>query len=201
MSVTRALPRVTYVLAERHEALWLRLKALVDQVAATAHRHPAKPASEATRAVAEAILAESRVFLPRAAREKLPVAAPDWGGLLTQLGQALALLEAYEAQNTGYDRASGARMWRGTESEFPVRRLAPNIVIKHPKIGMSREIDYEKELGKRITAVKHQEYDRGFMDGQRAARLKRLRAGLVDPDEKEDLIAPPKIYPRVHVFD
>jgi len=205
MSATRTLPRVTYALAERHEALWLRLKALIDQVAATAHRHPHKPVTAQTRNVAEAILGEARVFLPRGTRERLPPAAPDWGGLLTQLGQVLAQMEAYEAQNTGWDQASGARVWRSAHDTFPVRRLAPRIVVKHPSVSAPRQPDITKELGKMMKGRFHAEYQRGFEDGQKAARTERLRTEQAEQDrldeEMEADLLFRRTYPRIRGLD
>ncbi|GGF36070.1 hypothetical protein GCM10011321_28880 [Youhaiella tibetensis] len=208
MSVSRRLPRVTYALAERHEALWLRLKTLLDQVAATAHRHPAKPASEITRAQAEAILAEARVFLPRATREKLPEAAPDWGGLLTQLGQALAHLEAYEAQNTGWDPAIGARMWRAVRETFPVRRLAPRIAVTYPHVAAQQSAggptaEVTEGLVKLIQSLAFTDREKRFRESQRAARMERLnaqKAAEADADgdgESQE----PRTYPRIHGLD
>lgn len=110
--------------AAAHEILFLKLSALRDQAEKTAIRYPDRAVSPATLAVAEALLAEAARFAP-GRKERLPMAAPVWGGLLTQLGQALARLDHFEAQHTSWDHVTKARMWHFASSAAPVRRLRP----------------------------------------------------------------------------
>lgn len=119
-------PRVTHALAARHEALFLRLTALHAQIAAVAARRPQAPVSAQTTSVAEALLRDAQVFLGQSAA--LPMAAPDHGGLLTQLGQALAGLEAWEAANAEWRGALNAFVWKvAGDPPLPVQRLRPKL--------------------------------------------------------------------------
>jgi hypothetical protein len=57
-----------------------------------------------------------------------PMAAPDHGGLLTQLGQALAGLEAWEAGNAEWRGALNAFVWKvAGDPPLPVQRLRPKL--------------------------------------------------------------------------
>ena len=126
MPKSKIPPRVTPALAARHEALWLRLTALHAQIAAVAARRPQAAVSAQTIGVAEALLRDAQVFLGE--RPALPMAAPDHGGLLTQLGQALAGLEAWEAANAEWRGALNAFVWKVVgEKPLPVQRLRPKL--------------------------------------------------------------------------
>ena len=128
---TRKHPPITHPLAERHEALWLKLSALHKQIAAVATRKPEIPISEQTRIVAEALLADGWVF--GKGSDKLPVAAPDYGGLLTQLGQALAEMEDYELRHTAWHDDRKCFMWAVAGAPVPVRRLRQ--MVHDAKVG------------------------------------------------------------------
>lgn len=141
-------PPVTHKLAERHEALWLKLSALHKQIAPLAARKPETPIAEQTRIVAEALLADAWVFGP--GWDKLPMAAPDHGGLLTQLGQALAEMENYEARQTGWHDDKKCFMWSIPNAPVPVRRLRP-MVHERDKVGDTAKIaDLRHKLAIRI---------------------------------------------------
>ena len=129
MSRSRTPPRVTHALAARHEALWLRLTALHAQIAAVAARRPQAAVSRRTISVAEALLRDAQVFLGQS--EALPMAAPDHGGLLTQLGQALAGLDAWEASNAEWRGALNAFVWKVEgDTPLPVQRLRPRLSVE-----------------------------------------------------------------------
>ena len=126
MSRHKIPPRVTHALAARHEALWLRLAALQAQVMAVALRRPRAPVSAQSARVAEMLLREAGPFLVPGAVP--PPAAADYGGLCTQLGQAIAGLEAWEAVNSQWHSGLMAYVWlvQG-QAPLPVRRLRPRL--------------------------------------------------------------------------
>ncbi|UXN71230.1 hypothetical protein N8A98_08650 [Devosia neptuniae] len=127
MPQPKKLPRVTHALAARHEALWLRLTALHAQIATVAARRPQAPVSGQTISVAEVLLRDAQVFLAQG--DSLPMAAPDHGGLLTQLGQALAGLDAWEAVNAEWRGELNAFVWKVVgDPVLPVQRLRPKLV-------------------------------------------------------------------------
>jgi hypothetical protein len=126
LSRKKSPPRVTHALATRHELLWLQLSALHAQVTAVAIRRPAAPVSVHTGNVAEALLREAIPFLAQG--QHLPMAAPDHGGLATQLSQALAGLDAWEAANMVWRSDLGAYVWRVKDKvPLPVGRLRPRL--------------------------------------------------------------------------
>lgn len=123
----RTLPPVTHALAARHEALWLKLTSLQAQIAPVAARRPQGVVSAHTGMVAEGLLREALPFLIDG--NPLPVAAPDYGGLATQLGQALAGLEAWEAANMVWRGDLNAFVWTvSSDTALPVARLRPKLV-------------------------------------------------------------------------
>ena len=152
----KSLPRVTHALAARHEALWIKLTALHAQVTGVAGRRPLAPVSGHTASVAEALLREAKPFIM--AGECLPMAAPDHGGLATQLGQALAGLEAWEAANIAWRGDLNAFVWTvGGEPPLPVQRLRPKLVTPAPPHAdpeyaayRARMTDLREKLAQRI---------------------------------------------------
>jgi len=123
----RKFPTVTHALAARHEALWLRLTALHGQIAPIAARRPLSLVSAYSITIAEGLLREAMPFLGTG--ERLPVAAADHGGLVTQLGQALAQLEHWESCNASWRHDLNAYVWLvAGDAILPVRRLRPKLV-------------------------------------------------------------------------
>lgn len=116
--------RPTHALAERHEALVLHLSALQKSVTAIAAKRPEAAVPAATRVLAEALLFDCAPFLPRPSSARFPVAAPQHGALLVQLGQALAGLDAYEARHAVWDEARNGFVWRLANNQtLPIARL------------------------------------------------------------------------------
>ena len=125
--MSRKFPAVTHALAARHEALWLKLTALHGQIAPIAARRLLGLVSASSIMIAESLLREAMPFLDTA--DRLPVAAVDHGGLVTQLGQALAQLEHWGSLNTVWRPELNAYVWLVAGPEpLPVRRLRPKLV-------------------------------------------------------------------------
>ena len=182
------LPAVTKNLAPQHEALFVRLTALVEQSRATATRHPAGKVSDETSRTAKALLDEAKVFRAPDGRNAVP--APDWGGLFTQLSQALADLDAYEAGQTFWDAGQKCRMWLTMPEPLPVLRLRP--AVKTPgttKLLTRSGKDMRAELARMIKAKTDGAYREGYEAGLAAGRLK---SGQV-PDSVEQS----QTYPRI----
>lgn len=161
---------LSQALAERHEALWLKLSALHKDVSALAARRPSAPVSEPIRITAEALLSDCAPF---GGGNRLPVAAPELGGLLVQLGQALAWLEHFETRFTLWDPAQKCRCWRLERSRLPVMRLHPQPV--GAEIGTKVTDEMRQRVFKRMEQLYGGQYEQGFAAG-RAARQGRPAA-------------------------
>jgi hypothetical protein len=123
-----AEPTVSPFRATQHETLVLKLEALLHEVRPLALRHPeaAVPAPLAT--LAEGLLFDVRPFTGRRRREAMPAAAPEFSGLVVQLGQALATLAAFEVRHTVWSPKLAAYVWRvGRDHDTPVARLRPRL--------------------------------------------------------------------------
>lgn len=181
---------LTKNLAERHEALFLQCEALQKSVGLIATRNPASPLPQATRILAETLLFDTRPFLP-ARQDKLPMAAPDHAGLLTQLGQALAGLLAYQAHWTEWVAAKSCFCWIIRDERLPVRRLHPQVAIVEQKRSNSpRMLHLREKLAERLTRQRQGDYDDGYKAGMAAARA---QADLPDA-------APERAGPRLLSF-
>ena len=146
-------PRVTHALAARHEALWLKLNALQVQVASAAGKRPQARVAAHTAMVAEALLRDCRPFLE--AGDRLPMAAPDCGGLATQLGQALADMQLWEAANTAWRADLNAFVWTVPgDTPLPVQRLRPKLKTPVAPVADPKRaaymLDLRAKLAKRI---------------------------------------------------
>jgi hypothetical protein len=139
--------------ARRHEALYLRLAALTRQTEASAIKRPDAPVGATLRRLAEDLLFEARRFIggPRA----IPAAAPDLAGLATQLGQALAALEAYEIGRSHWDPAIKAFVWTTDDpAPLPVKRLRQQAGSPRASAAQSAEQrDIQRKLMRRINAI------------------------------------------------
>jgi len=115
---------ITPKLAACHEALHLRLATMLRQTEAGASKRAASPVDAVMRRLAEELLFEAGRFTGRP--RVIPPAAPDLAGLATQLGQALAALDAFEAARSSWDPELAAFVWavRG-ETALPIARLRP----------------------------------------------------------------------------
>lgn len=137
--------------AARHEALFVRIEALVKQLEPVARSKPGQEVSAPVRSLAEDLLFEAREFRPRGERRGLVAALPDHAGLLAQLGQAVARLAAFEADHTGVNEAS-TLCWLFTDgAQQPVQRLHP---AAPPKPPTDRELEELREKLTRFVAAK-----------------------------------------------
>ena len=159
-------PTITPGRAIRHEALVLKLEALLHELRPLALRHPeaAVPAPLAT--LAEALLFDARPFTAPRLREPLPAAAPDFGGLVVQLGQAVATLDAFEVRHTMWSPELKAYAWRvGGKTDRPIARLRPRLA--RPTATERRESDRRlQEVLRMIEAKEVEAYDRGLAEGR-----------------------------------
>ena len=113
---------------------------------------------EAVRIAAEAVLFEAEAFRSRRRNRDLPTAAPHFSGLAAQLGEALAMLVAFETRHTQWNATIGETTWIVEGSIMRPRRLRPRPGSK---------------AAARADAMARQEAD------LRAARMVELRAKLV----------------------
>lgn len=161
-------PTLTAARAERHEALVLKLEALLHELRPLALRQPAAAVPEDLRVLAEGLLHDAIAFAPRREREPFPVAAPDLGALALQLGQVLAGLEAFEVRHTFWSREHNAYVWRLPRGETAaVARLRPQLL----KPTAPTPAD-ERRRAELITMFKAR-IDRAFDEGMAAGRIQR----------------------------
>ena len=162
--MTKPLTRQT---AEAHEALYPALARLAAQLEAMAARRPTAPVPPAARSIAADLLFEAQAFgwhRPSRTRRDLPEPAADVGGLATQLGQALALLDAFEAAHSAWYPDRQCFAWQLLDP-LPVRRLRPetSAIVKSAK--QQRESDHMRsELIRLMEAKVASSYDQGYAD-------------------------------------
>ena len=150
---------LTRAKAEAHEALYPALARLVAQLEATAIRRPAAPVPAATRAIAGDLLFEAQAFgwnRPHRAPRPLPEPAVDVGGLATQLGQALALLDAYEVAHSAWNADLKCFAWL-LDKPMPIKRLRPEPEVRATTQRTSRRVE---EMRRKI-AQRLEELNRG----------------------------------------
>ena len=182
-------PKITHALAERHEALWLRLNALHKDICAMAAKKPEAPVGETERILAEGLLSDIRPFLAGRKKEALPVAAPLLAGLAVQLGQMLAKLDDFENRHAAWDARQNCRCWCVDGEPFPVARLRQSVAIA--PLTTSRGENIRDKLWERIMAQRRQAFEAGFIAGRNAR--------LGPPERSDDRAAfalAEKTYPR-----
>ena len=157
------MPRsdLTHRLAARHEALYPRIGTLLRQIEAVALRKPAAPVPRATQTIAEALLFDAQAF--GVTRKVLVAAAADMAGLATQLGQALAGLDAFEAAHSGWDVELKCYVWHfanGDNAPIARRRQQP---VKAPRPADKRQTS--RTLRHRIAYMIDAKYSEGYRIG------------------------------------
>jgi hypothetical protein len=172
--------RLTRTKAEAHEALYPALAKLTAQMEAMAARNPAARVPPAARAAAADLLFEAQQFgWNRGGRTQRPLPEPaaDIGGLSTQLGQALALLDAFEAAHCIWNADLKCFVWETQGAPLPVRRLRqeparPQLSERDKRRSEQRRL----EIMRKIEAKAEDSYDLGYADAssghehRRAAR-------------------------------
>ena len=165
--------------AAAHETLFTKLEALTRQAEAVALRRPDAAVPAETRAAAEALLYDAGKMLgehvhnAHPGRRKrphrgLPAAAETFAGLATQLGQALAGLDAFEAAHIVWNVDLKCFAWQlGPDEVMPVRRLRPELLRAPEKDRHSKSADHIRQ---KIVARFRERYEEGFEDGLKAAR-------------------------------
>lgn len=172
--------KITHTLAERHEALWLRLHTLHKDICAIAAKKPEALVGNAERATAEGLISDCRPFLKKPV-ERLPVAAQNFAGLAVQLGQVLARLDDFENRHAYWDGKRVCRVWRVAGEPLPVGRLRQEVAPFELKTYQGR--DLRAALVKLETARSNRIFESGFAAG-RAARL-----GPPPPIEEDEFAA------------
>lgn len=189
----RPLPKTTLSLAERHEALWLRLASLHKDITAIAAKKPEADVGDAERAVAEGLISDCRPFL-LARQGRLPVAAAKFSGLAVQLGQVLAQLDDYENRHAEWNGRQNCRCWRVEGEPRPIARLRQSVAIVPPTTANGE--DLRAKLIRRQDNRDRQIFENGFRKGLLA------RQGP-PPAEDDAALLPPatETYPRIRSSD
>jgi len=159
-------PNISAARAARHEALVLKLEALLHELRPLALRQPAATVPEDLRALAEGLLYDATAYAPRRERQPFPVAAPELGALALQLGQVSAGLEAYEVRHTFWSREHGAYLWRLTRGDIiPVARLRPQLL--QPAANHAEADRMRDKVVALIKARVAEAYEEGFAAAKR----------------------------------
>lgn len=163
---------LTKALIATHERLHPRVASLLKQVERVAGRRPgmgvpeesAKLARELCREAASLLGKDGRgIGLPRTAR----AGTLDHGALAVALGQALAGLEAFEGEHSGWSAKAKCTVWVIDGPPMPVRRLLPpgsaaNPVETHdPEASEMRQKVYKLIMGRYAAG-----YDAGYRDAK-----------------------------------
>ena len=158
-----AEPGISVDRARRHEAVVVRLEALLREVRLLAARRPEGRVNAALRAAAEGLLQEMQMFIEQRRREALPVAAHTLGALAVQLGQARAGLEAFELVHASWSARHKAFAWRTRSGPVPVGRLKPAVADEaSDKVDRRRHNELLRQFEGRIERA----YDEGFEDAR-----------------------------------
>jgi hypothetical protein len=152
--------------ARHHEALVLRLEALLREERPLAARHPEGPVGPALRVAAEALLHDAAQFHPRRGRrEKFPPAAGRLGPLAVELGQARAGLEAFELVHSYWSARHKAFVWRTLPEPAPIGRLRPAVAAADPEA--TRENRHIRdEVLRRLKVRIAESYEQGYRDAR-----------------------------------
>ncbi|WP_297110237.1 hypothetical protein [uncultured Devosia sp.] len=95
--------------AQAHEALFVRLCALLDQLKPLGAKHPEAPVSPVVTRLATEMLGAVAWFAGQRRARAAPAA--DLAGLVMQLTEARAQLEHFEAQHSAWHKDQNAHVW------------------------------------------------------------------------------------------
>lgn len=189
----KPLAKITHPLAERHEAVFLRVQTLHKDICTLAAKKPEAPVGDTVRATAEGLISDCRPFLAKR-KDTLPVAAPTLAGLAVQLGQVLAQLDDFENRHAEWNGRQGCRCWRVEGEPIPIGRLRQSVAIA-PLTTFSGE-DMRAKLAKRWENQNRQIFENGFQKGLSA------RQGPPEASAPPaDLAEPTQTYPRIRRID
>lgn len=150
--------------ADAHEALYLRLAALLGHITPIAARNPEAAVPGETRAIAEAVLYDCKSFVRG---RGFPAAAHTIAALATQLGQAQAALEMWEAEHAFWNGTCFVwRLTRGADPA-PIQRLRAKAKLEAADPEQQRQLDHFKEmLWRRVDARFGEGYEKGYADAR-----------------------------------
>jgi hypothetical protein len=151
--------------ARQHEALVLKLEALMADVRKLAAKSPEGAVGERLRAAAEGLLHDAQKFRVRGRREKLPVAPATFGALALELAQARARLEAFELAHSYWSAAHKAHVWRVANQVEPIRRLRPALAAADPEQQKANRKRMDEVLQMMMARVERA-YNKGYEDGR-----------------------------------
>ena len=161
-----------------HERLYPRLASLLKQVERVAGQRAAQPAPAESLKLAQQLCRETARLLGREGRGiGVPRGAAkgatsgeagglDHAGLAVALGQALAGLEAFEAEHSGHSKKLDCAVWQIDGPPMPVTRLLPKghggkaIKTKDPEAALHRRMVYKLIVGR---------FKAGYDEGYKAA--------------------------------
>lgn len=154
-------PVLTRLKVDAHEALYPALERLTRQLEAMAVRRPAAAVPPATTTIAADLLFAAQRFSHGS--RGLPAVAADLGGLATQLGRALAQLEAFEAAHSAWRPELKAFAWALLDP-VPVRRLRQQSAAAGTARAQREGEGMRRKLVKLIDAKVATAYDLGYRD-------------------------------------
>ncbi|RYE08102.1 MAG: hypothetical protein EOP22_14960 [Hyphomicrobiales bacterium] len=158
---------LTRTRADQHEALYPRLEAMAAQAEAMAARRPGAAVPPGVRVTAETLLYDAQRFLPQRPARGLVVAAREMAGLATQLGQARAALDVFEAAHTAWHPELKCRVWITAGDPLPVRRLRPETSARFKSEKEKRRSTYlREEVIRRMIAKSEMAYEQGYEDAK-----------------------------------
>lgn len=150
-------------LARRHEAVAVRLDALLRELAPIARKRPEGRVPPAVAESAARVLTEARPF------GAVPVLSPgqsshdeSWAGLIAALVEARARLETFETAHSAWD--GHGRAWCTPGGPQPIARLRAAIKPRPGATTPARSNDVRQRLTARIDGMIVTAYQQGFAD-------------------------------------
>ena len=152
-------PTLTRHKTAAHEKLYPELERLTLQMEAMCKRNPAAPVPAAAAGIAADLLFEAQRFA--GVRRGLPEVAADVGGLATQLGRALAQLDAFESAHAAWHPELKCFVW-SLRDPLPVRRLRQQSSAMKTAREQREDEGMRAKVSKLFTARIERAYDEGY---------------------------------------